>query len=165
MLEVKEKLIAKYREIFGYMPGDDYEPRVRNALTHICQGRYKEEDLIETVDTSIFSNGKAGMVLTVDAVCVDDLANSTSKFIAKYEDIHGTLMHEDEFLGMDITALELRMKSDKTYRISVDKMGREKLMRFLDYAAHLARTDEQEDVDDEFTAEDGSSQTGKTKTA
>lgn len=133
----KTKLIAKFREIFGYMPGDDYAPRVRNALTHICQGKYREAALIEIVDTSVFSNGKAGMVLTVDAVCVDDLANSTTKFIAKYEDIVRTFMHEDEFLGMDITALKLNMKSGEVFGISIDATGLKKLQAFLNFAAEL----------------------------
>ena len=83
MIDVKEQLVAKFREIYGYEAGDDYAPRVRNALAYICQGDYEEEDIVEIVDTSIFSNGKAGMVLTVDAVCVNDLANSTTKFTAK----------------------------------------------------------------------------------
>lgn len=137
MSEVKEKLTSKFGEIFGRAPGDDYEPRVRNALKIICQNEYEEEDLIEIVDTSIFSNGISGMVLTIDSVCVDDLGNSTSEFIAKYEEIDYTYIREDEFWGMDISALELNMKDGTVNKISTDKLDRNKLMDFIDYAMSL----------------------------
>ncbi|MCP6652160.1 hypothetical protein NL518_29120, partial [Klebsiella pneumoniae] len=81
--------------IFGFAPGDDYAPRVRNALEIICQGKYREADLLDITDTSIMSNGKSGLVLTLDSVCVKDSGNSTSKFIARYEDIDYMHMNED----------------------------------------------------------------------
>ena len=140
--DLKEKLVAKFVELFGYAPGDDYEPRIRNALATICQDEYAEEELVEIVDTSILSNGKAGLVLTVDAVCVDDSANNTSRFIANYEDIDYTYIRKDEFWGMDISALELNMKDGTVNKISIDKLNREKLMDFIDYAMSLGGGDE-----------------------
>lgn len=98
--------------------------------------------MIDITDTSISSNGKSGLVLTVDSVCVKDSANSTSKFIARYEDIDYTYMNKDRFLGMDITALELNMKYGAKYRISIDAINKEKLMEFIDYAISLYQEDE-----------------------
>lgn len=137
MSDMKAALIDKFEEIFGYVPGDDYAPRVNNARSVICQGKYSKDQIIDITDTSIMSNGKSGLVLTVDAVCVKDAANSTSKFRAKYEDIDYTSMDEDRFLGVDITALELHMKYGTTYRISMDAINKDRLMEFLDYAISL----------------------------
>ena len=136
-MDIKSALKEKFEEIFGYAPGDDYAPRVNNAKEIICQGKYKKDDMIHITDTSISSNGKSGLVLTIDSVCVKDSANSTSKFIAKYEDIDYTYMNEEKFLGVDITALELNMKFGTKYKISIDKMSKYKLMDFIDYAMTL----------------------------
>ena len=38
---------------------------------------------------------------------------------------------------MDITALQLNMKGGEKFGISIDKMGREKLMAFIDFASAL----------------------------
>lgn len=135
--DLKSALVEKFEDIFGYRPGDDYEPRVRNALEIMCQGQYKKDQLIDITDTSISSNGKSGLVLTVNSICVKDAGNSTSRFIAKYEDINYTNMKEDRFLGMDISALELNMKYGTQYRISIDKINKDKLMEFIDYAMSL----------------------------
>lgn len=140
--DLKSALIEKFEEIFGYKPGDDYEPRVRNALSVICQGKYRKEDIIEIEDTSIMSNGKSGLVLTVDSVCVKDTANFTSNFIAKYEDIDYTYINEDRFLGSDITALELNMKYGTKYKISIFARKRDELMEFIDYAMSLYQEDD-----------------------
>lgn len=143
MNDKKTTLIEKFEEIFGYTPGDDYGPRVSNAREVICQGKYRKDEILDITDTSIFSNGKSGLVLTVDSVCVKDAANSTSKFIAKYEDIDYTYMNEDSFLRTDITALELNMKYGETYRISLDAMNKDYLMEFIDYAISLHQEDEE----------------------
>lgn len=137
MSDIKSALRNKFEEIFGYAPGDDYAPRVSNARTIICQGKYSKDDIIEIVDTSISSNGRSGLVLTVDSVCVKDAGNSTSRFIARYEDIDYTYFHEERFLGVDISALELNMKYGTQYRISIDQISKRKLMEFLDYAISL----------------------------
>ncbi|WP_021168228.1 hypothetical protein SOV_52320 [Sporomusa ovata DSM 2662] len=142
MSNIKAALQAKFEGIFGFAPGDDYAPRVRNALEIICQGKYREADLLDITDTSIMSNGKSGLVLTLDSVCVKDSGNSTSKFIARYEDIDYMHMNEDSFLGVDITALELNMKYGTTYRISIDKINKDKLMEFINYAISLYENDE-----------------------
>ena len=142
MSDIKVALQEKFQEIFSFPPGDDYAPRVRNALEIICQGKYRNDDLIDITDTSIMSNGKSGLVLTVDSVCVKDSANSTSQFIARYQDIDYTYMNEDRFLGVDITALELNMKYGAKYKISIDKMNKNKLMEFIDYAVLLYQEDE-----------------------
>lgn len=117
---------------------------VRNAVDYICQGNCRKEDVIAIVDTSISSKGKSGLVLTVDSVCVKDSTNSTTKFIAKYEDIDYTYINEDKFLGVDITALELNMKYGTQYRISIDQISKRRLMEFLDYASSLYQEDELE---------------------
>lgn len=137
MSDIKSALKEKFKEIFGFEPGDEYAPRIRNAREIICQGKYEKEDLIDIIDTSISSNGKSGLVLTVDSVCAKDSGNSTSKFIAKYEDIDYTYMNEDRFWGMDITALELNMKYGTQYKISIDAINKDKLMEFIDYAMEL----------------------------
>ncbi len=142
MSDLKSALVAKFEEIFGYAPGDEYAPRVKNAREIICQGRYSKDEIIDITDTSIGSNGKSGLVLTVDSVCVKDAANSTSKFIAKYEDIESTYINEDRFLGVDITALELNMHYGTQYRISIDAISKNKLMNFIDYAASLYQEDD-----------------------
>lgn len=144
MSSIKEALKEKFESIFGYEPGDDYEPRVRNARSIICQGKYSKDDIIEIWDTSIGGNGKSGLVLTVDSVCVKDAGNFTTKFIAKYADIHYTHINRDRFLGMDLTALELEMKYGSTYKISIDKMNKDDLMDFIDYAISLYEEDKLE---------------------
>lgn len=142
MSDIKSALCSKFEEIFGYEPGDSYAPRIKNAREIICQGRYTKDEMIDITDTSISSNGKSGLVLTVDSVCVKDAGNSTSKFIAKYEDIADTYINEDRFLGVDITALELNMKYGTQYRISIDAISKRKLQLFLDYAASLHQEDD-----------------------
>lgn len=142
MSDLKSALIERFEEIFGYKPGDDYAPRVKNAREIICQGKYYSDDIIDITDTSVFSNGKSGLVLTVDSVCVKDAANFTSKFIAKYEEIDYTYINEDRVLGLDTTALELTMKYSTQYRISIDQISKRKLMEFLDYACSLYQEDD-----------------------
>lgn len=137
MSGLKSALEEKFEEIFEYKPWLDDGKWVRNAVDYICQGKCRKEDVIAIVDTSISTNGKSGLVLTVDSVYVKDSANSTSKFIAKYEDIDYTFINEDRFLGVDITALELNMKYGTQYRISLDQISKRRLMEFLDYASSL----------------------------
>ena len=145
MSDRKVKLTAKFEEIFGYAPGDDYVPRITNALKNICQGWYRESDLVEIIDTSIFSNGTSGMAITIESICVNDFGNSTTKFIAKYADIDSTYIREDSFWGTDITALELNMKDGTVNKISLDKLNRNNLMEFIDYAAAWQRKNESKD--------------------
>ncbi len=142
MSDLKSALVAKFEEIFGYTPGDEYAPRVKNAREIICQGRYSKDEMIDITDTSIFSNGKSGLVLTVDSVCVKDSGNFTSKFIAKYEDIESTYIKEERFLGADLSALELNMRYGAKYQISIKAISRNKLMKFIDYAASLYQEDD-----------------------
>lgn len=142
MSDIKMALKEKFQDIFGYAPGDDYAPRINNAREIICQGKYKKDDILDITDTSMGSNGKSGLVLTVDSVCVKDAGNSTSKFIARYADIDYTYMNEDRFLGVDITALELNMKFGTKYRISIDRINKDKLMDFIDYAISLYQEEE-----------------------
>ncbi|MDM5314939.1 hypothetical protein QUF49_02970 [Fictibacillus sp. b24] len=137
----KLALLNKFEELFGYVPGSDYAPRVKNACAIICQGKYTSEDLIDITDTSVSSNGRSGLVLTVNSVCIRDSANSTTKFIAKYEDIDYTFINEDRFLGMDISALELNMKFGEMYKISIDAIDKSRLMEFIDYAISLYEED------------------------
>lgn len=143
MSGIKSALEEKFVEIFEYRPWLDDASWVRNAIDYICQGNCKKEDVIAIVDTSISSKGKSGLVLTVDSVCVKDTANSTTKFMAKYEDIDYTFINEDRFLGVDITALELNMKYGTQYRISIDQISKRRLMEFLDYASSLYQEEDE----------------------
>ena len=145
MCEMKGKLAAKFEEIFGYAPGDNYVPRITNALKSICQGWYRESDLVAIIDTSIFSNGTSGMAITIESICVNDFGNSTTKFIAKYAEIDSTYIREDSFWGTDITALELNMKNGTVNTISLEKPGRQKLKEFIDYAAGVCQAREVKD--------------------
>lgn len=142
MSDIKQLLKDKFEEIYGYEPIGEESNGIGNALSIICQGKYKRRDVIELEDTSIFGNGKSGLVLTTDALCVKDAGNSTTRFIAKYEDIESTYVNEDSFLGTDITALELEMAYGSTYRISIDGLGKYKLMEFIDYARELYQEDD-----------------------
>lgn len=136
MSDIKSALIEKYEEIFGYAPGDDYAPRVKNAREIMCQGKYNKDDIIDITDTSIMSNGKSGLVLTVDSVCVKDMGNYTSRFIAKYEDIDYTYYDRDK------RVLEINMKFDSKYEISISAINKENLMEFIDYAISLYQEDD-----------------------
>ncbi|QNK58181.1 YkgJ family cysteine cluster protein [Paenibacillus sp. PAMC21692] len=142
MSDLKSTLEDKFEELFGYRPWNGDEKQVRNALEIICQGKPEKDEIIAIIDTSISTNGKSGMVLTLDSVYIKDAGNSTSKFIAKYEDIESTYIKEDKFLGVDITALELNMQYGTQYRISIDKISRRKLMEYLDYASSLYQEDD-----------------------
>lgn len=153
MLEAKKVLEENFQEIFGYEPGDDYEERVYNSLRKICKGSYTQEELVDITDTSVFSDGKEGVVLTYDAICMKDSANSTSSFIAKYKDIDYTHIKEDSFLGLDITALEINMRSGEVYRFSLERPRRGELQEFLDFAAEWYQTGEN-DEDEEAIEDD-----------
>lgn len=142
MDDIKSVLENKFVELFEYKPWNEDQKWVRNAIDTICQGEYKKDDIIAIIDTSVSYSAKSGMVLTIDSVCMKDATNSTSKFIAKYEDIESTNINEDRFLGVDISALELNMKYGTTYKISIDKISKRKLMRFLDYASSLYQVDD-----------------------
>lgn len=137
MNTIKDALVEKFKDVFGYDPGDVYETRIRNARSVICQEKYDEEDMIEIWDTSIFSNGKSGLVLTVDSVCVNASENFTSKFIAKYADIDYMHIEEDSFLGIDTSSLDLEMKYGVTYQISLEDFDKEDMKEFLTYAMSL----------------------------
>ncbi len=133
MSEIKEALIQKFTEIFGYDPIDSYQPRIDNAYKVMCQERGKKSDIIYINDTSIMSNGKSGLVFTVDSVCVKDAANWDSKFIVKYEDIDYTYHDSSK------DRLELNTKYDKSYVLSntVPRHQKDKYMEFIDYAISL----------------------------
>lgn len=138
MSTIKEALLKKYEEIFGYIPvEDEYQPRLRNRKEIVCQGKYSQDEIIDFWDTSINLNGKSGLALTIDSICVKDSGNFTTKFIAKYADIDYTHMERDSFLGVDLTKLVLEMKYGSTYEISIDKMDKDDLMDFIDYAISL----------------------------
>ena len=137
MEDIKTALIERFSSIFGYAPGDVYAPRIRNARSIICQGRYSRHDMIEIWDTSICANGQSGLVLTVESVCVNATENFTSAFIAPYADIEEVYIDEDSFLGVDLTALKLKMKHGGIYEISLDQIDLAKLKEFIEYARVL----------------------------
>ena len=73
MDKMKKLLIEKYEQITGFEPiEEDYMPRIRKMLSTICKGRYTKEQIVDSNDTSIFSNGASGMVFTTEALCVKD---------------------------------------------------------------------------------------------
>lgn len=141
MSDIKSALEEKFEELFGYKPWNEDQKQVSNALNIICQGKCGKDGLIAIIDTSISHKGKSGMVLSVDSVYVKDAGNSTSKFMAKYEDIDSTYINEDRFLGVDITALELNMMYGTKYAISMDKLSKKRLKDFFDYARSLYEED------------------------
>lgn len=164
MDKMKELLIEKYEQITGFEPiEEDYMPRIRKMLSTICKGRYTKEQIVDSNDTSILSNGASGMVFTTEALCVKDKGNSTSQFIARFKDIRYCSMDEDSFLGVDISALKLHMRSGAVYRLSttLDGMDLEQMQEWIEYAMQLHALDEEaedgqtddsasdEDVDDE----------------
>lgn len=136
----KQAILDKYEEVSGYPPiVDDYMPRIKNMLKEICNGQYKKDQIIDTNDTSISSNGHSGIVFTTEAICVKDSGNSTSKFIAKFEDIDFTYLKEERFLGVDISTLELNMKFDVTYQLSTTLSGfsLKGMQELIDYAISI----------------------------
>ena len=162
MDKMKKLLIEKYEQITGFEPiEEDYAPRIRKMLSTICKGRYTKEQIVDSNDTSIFSNGASGMVFTTEALCVKDAGNSTSQFIARFKDIRYCSMDEDSFLGVDISAVKLHMRSGAVYRLSttLDGMDLEQMKEWIEYAMQLhtegAETEQSseaasyEDVDDE----------------
>lgn len=136
----KQAILDKYEEVSGYPPiVDDYMPRIKNMLKEICNGQYKMDQIIDTNDTSITSNGHSGIVFTTEAICVKDSANSTSKFIAMFEDIDFTYLKEERFLGVDISTLELHMKYGSTYKLSttLSTLTLKNMQDIIDYATSL----------------------------
>lgn len=80
MSTIKDALIKKFEEIFEFeLEEETYAPRLKNARSIICQGKYSKDDIIYIWDNSISMEGKAGLVLTVDSVCVKDGTNFTAK--------------------------------------------------------------------------------------
>ena len=140
MDKMKKLLIEKYEQITGFEPiEEDYAPRIRKMLSTICKGRYTKEQIVDSNDTSIFSNGASGMVFTTEALCVKDAGNSTSQFIARFKDIRYCSMDEDSFLGVDISAVKLHMRSGAVYRLSttLDGMDLEQMKEWIEYAMQL----------------------------
>lgn len=137
---IKLALLQKYEEICGFPPiDDDYAPRIRNILKEVCDGEYTKDQIIDFEDTSVSSNGRSGVVFTTEALCVKDKGNSTSKFIAKFEDIDYTYLNEERFLGVDISTLELHMKYGATYKLSITMsiFSLKRMQRLIDYAISL----------------------------
>ncbi|MDD4309218.1 MAG: hypothetical protein PHO32_02460 [Candidatus Cloacimonetes bacterium] len=154
MESIKELLIKKFAEITGNEPiEDEWEPRIRNMLSIVCQNRYKQEDIVTLTDTGIGNNGGAGIVLTTDAICVKDWGNSTKRFIARFRNIEYCLMEEDSFLGMDFTKLELHMKSGAVYKLSTTIIGMDlaQMQELIEYAMSL-----QDDGDEQSEPEESS---------
>lgn len=140
MDNMKKLLIEKYEEITGFEPiEEDYVPRIRKMLSTICKGRYTREQIVDCNDTSILSNGASGMVFTTEALCVKDTGNSTSQFIARFKDIRYCSMDEDSFLGVDISAVKLHMRSGAVYRLSttLDGLDLEQMKEWIEYAMQL----------------------------
>lgn len=137
MSSKEEALIIKFNEIFNYEAGDDFMPRIKNARKHICQGKYKMEKMIRIFDTSVLSNGKSGLVLTTDSVCVKDSANYTSKFIAKYEDISSVYLNEEPSTGSELSSIDLEMSYRCCYQISILEKDKCLILEFLEFAKEL----------------------------
>lgn len=133
---IKDALIEKYTEIYGYYHACEYMPRLKNAQSYICQNQYSLDEFIHIRDESPSSNGKAGMVLTTEAICMNCSHNFTHKFIAKYCDIKYTYINRDSVLGLDTSSLNIEMKHGLTYQISIEGSF-SKLKQFIDYAVSL----------------------------
>ncbi len=140
MDNVKELIIERFSQITGNEPiVDDYEPRIKRMLSTICKGRYVKEQIVDTHDTSIFSNGASGIVFTTEALCVKDAGNSTSQFIARFKDIKYCSMDEDSIFGVDISAIKLHMRSGAVYRLSTTlaNMNLDQMQALIEHAMHL----------------------------
>ncbi|HOH97143.1 MAG TPA: hypothetical protein PL188_02415 [Candidatus Cloacimonadota bacterium] len=140
MDNIKSLMIEKYSQIMGYEPiVDGYEPRIKRMLSTICKGRYSKEQIVDSNDTSIFSNGASGIVFTTEALCVKDAGNSTSQFIARFKDIKYCSMNEDSIFGVDISAIKLHMRSDAVYRLSTTlaNMNLDQMQELIEHAMHL----------------------------
>lgn len=161
MESTRELLIAKYSELRGYEHfEEEWEPRIKNMLAIVCQGKFQREDILFLKDTSITSNGGSGIVFTSNAICVKDLANSTSRFIAYYRDIEYCWMEEYNFLGQDVSRLELHMRSKAVYRLSICLHGLdlEKMHDLIEYATVICEEDPSEETE---YADATNSETGK----
>lgn len=121
MNDIKRALLQKYKEIYncGYIPLF-FEKQLQNAKSIICQGKYSSEDIITIYDTSITGNGKSGMILTVDAVCVKD---TLTKFIIKYEDITDISVTKSRFLRNLFHDIKIKTKYKTEHKYSTS-MGR-----------------------------------------
>lgn len=140
MDNVKEQIIERFSQITGNEPiVDDYEPRIKRMLSTICKGRYVKEQIVDTNDTSIFSNGASGIVFTTEAICVKDAGNSTSRFIARFKDIKYCSMDEDSIFGVDVSSIKLHMKSGSVYRLStcLEGLNLGQMQALLEYACTL----------------------------
>lgn len=148
MDNIKELIIEKYHQITGFEPiVEDYEPRIKKMLSTICKGRYSKEQIVDSNDTSIFSNGASGMVFTTEALCVKDAGNSTSRFIARFKDIKYCSMDEDSIFGVDISAIKLHMRSGAVYRLSTTLSGMDlaQMQELIEHAMHLHDLDEEDE--------------------
>lgn len=144
MDNVKELIIERFSQITGNEPiVDDYEPRIKRMLSTICKGRYLKEQIVDTHDTSIFSNGASGIVFTTEALCVKDAGNSTPRFIARLKDIKHCSLDEDSIFGVDISAIKLHMRSGAVYRLSTTlaNMDLNQMQELIELAIHLYALD------------------------
>jgi len=158
MDNVKELIIERFSQITGNEPiVDDYEPRIKRMLSTICKGRYLKEQIVDTHDTSIFSNGASGIVFTTEALCVKDAGNSTTRFIARFKDIKYCSMDEDSFFGVDISAIKLHMRSGAVYRLSttLSNMDLAQMQELIENAIQIyAMDDENENYPTSDSASD-----------
>lgn len=133
----KEALIIKFKEIFNYEAEEDFMPKSKNARKYICQGKYKMDELIKIFDTSVLSNGKTGLVLTKDSVCVKDSANYTSKFIVKYEDINKVYLNEEHSIGSELSSIDIELRYGKHYQVSILDEKQSQILEFIEFAKEL----------------------------
>jgi len=149
MNDIKKALLQKYKEIYNEIYnyneiyGHDYTPlfsekQLQNAISIICQGKYSSEDIIDIDDTSLNWNGKSGMVLTVDAVCIKE---TFDKVIAKYEDIADVHLKKKKFLGDLQYTIIFKMKYGSEYTF-LSSNNPKCMMSLIRYAISLYEEDD-----------------------
>ena len=143
----KQLLIEKFKEAYNKEPSNLYTPNQfspsgylpskPDASYVICQGEYDYDEIIEIFDTSISGNGKSGLALTTDSICVKDGGNYSSKFIAKYKDIERLDHRYTKFFRSYMYVLEIHMKYGRKYEVSVERYEPEKLQKFIEHAMEI----------------------------
>lgn len=145
MDRMKQLMFENYALVTGFEPfEDDWEPRIKRMLSTICRGRYTREQIVFTRDNSILDNGSSGMVFTTEALCVKDGANSTHSFIAPYKEIERCEFDKDSIFGVDISAIEIFMKSGEKYRLStcLGALNLRQMQKILENAVELSKLKE-----------------------
>lgn len=157
MESIKELLIKKHLELAGYEPFEEEDEQcLRNLLSIVGKNRFKKEDIVVGKDTSIGLNGGSGILFTTKAICVNDWTNSTPRLIAQFRDIEHCQIVKDRFLGLDISRIDIHMKSGDVYHMSLclECFNLEDMQNYIEYAMSLCRDEVVKSVAEHDSAEE-----------